>query len=104
MRGIHSVGTGGLLLGHGTKMILLNTRALRLMGIFQRNCLLFCPRAPGSQEKRRYHQGMKTSLFGFLPRSLKDLSSILPFLLVLSRFQIQHNAGAEQNSFVIRPG
>ena len=83
-RGICSVGTGGLLLGHATKTILLNTKALRLMGVSQRNGRLFCPRALGSQEKRHYHQGTKMSLSAFLPRSLKDLGSILPFWLVLS--------------------
>lgn len=68
------------------------------------NVLLFCHRAPGRQENRRYHQGMKASISGFLPRPLKDLGSTVPFLLVLSRFQIQHNTGLEQNSFGVRSG
>lgn len=49
-KGYSSVGTGGLLLRHGAKTILLTKRALRLMGVSQRNVLLFCHKASGSQK------------------------------------------------------
>lgn len=48
-------------------------------GYFPKKLPTLSPQSPGSQEKKHYHKGMKMSLFGFLPRALKDLGFILPF-------------------------
>lgn len=79
------MGTGDLLLGPGAKTVILNMKALSLMAVSQGNALLFCHRASGSQDNRHYHQGLKMSISGSLPRTHKDLGSILPFLFGFPR-------------------
>lgn len=74
------MGIGDLLLGPGAKKVILNTKSLSLMAVSQGNALLFCHRAFGSQDNRHYHQGLKISISGSLPRTHKDLGSILLFV------------------------
>lgn len=104
MSGVSSVGAKALAAWTWCQDDSSEHKSSKADGLFPKKCPTLLPQSPGSQENRCYHPGMEMSVAGFLPRSLKNLGSTLPFLLVLSGPQIQYNVAVQWNSFGVRPG
>lgn len=78
------------------------------MAVCQINVLLFCHRGSSSQENRNYHQGMKTSISGFLSKTLKILGPYYHFYLFSldPKFNttLQYNGIALESDLAETPG